>query len=586
MQEVTSTPVLPLGFEQADIKLEPYEPFGFRSKEDTSVGRFFFINRKADRFTLNCNYRECGVNLNGKKYGRFKKLFSFSVTLREPKTVGQMSMNVFYQGNIGGHKYKVLNITRNPSLVLGAFPSELNTFIVKEILQLVQRQNLYPVEQFKQLEKQIFDELNSEAFSSKVAIQLISRVAFPMLENTLNTDDKVLCLASLKIRNNDYETLVAPTFVMPLIRNNNIESLMNGLSILKENREYFTDNITKWNVDALYFLSISRGLVDAPTQKRILDIFATNTNPSYKVTAHSWDENLTGFYIPRLRQVIKTLNKESRNKVLLDAQIVDYFPKLIKLWSRRSKFEKRFKIDKPINSVQELYYELTEELAERKIETNTIKSGAINALLNDLTDGVIFDVENTFSGSQISGGYGSMKLWLPADAQESGSYGSWFYYSEVDRESKLWKPIFEDEYFISSPVEASGFTKRPQHNSANEVPIIFSPKIYLKFLENLKELTLQEMKKQKIEDTQTNRAFTSLMIMLFSSYANFRKYQPMPRKIFTLYKAGLHPVVIDYALKHKKAANTVKEYAGLPLEWVEKLIGVKEGTFVRRTESF
>ena len=305
MQEVTSTPVFPLGFEQADIKLEPYEPFGFRSKEDTSVGRFFFINRKADRFTLNCNYRECGVNLNGKKYGRFKKLFSLSVTLRQPKTVGQMSLNVFYQGNIGGHKYKLLNITRNPSLVLGAFPSELNIYIVKEILALVERQKLYTGEQFTILAKQTLTEASSDRFASKTAIQLISRIAFPMLENNLNSNKQVLSLASLKVKNNDYETLVPPTFVTPLIRNSNVETLMSTLKILPGNQDFFKTNIHKWNVDALYYLLVSKGLVDVNTQKRILDVFAMNSNPAYKVTAHSWDEHLTGFYIPRLRLVIK-----------------------------------------------------------------------------------------------------------------------------------------------------------------------------------------------------------------------------------------------------------------------------------------
>ena len=582
MEEVVKAP---LGFNRADIKVEPYEPFGFRNREDMSVGRFFFISRKEDRFTLNCNYREHGVNKNGKKFGRFKKLFSLTVTLRQPKTVGQMSMNVFYQGNIGGHKYKLLNITRNPSLVLGSFPSELNSYIVKEILHLVERQELYNTEEFKKLEEQTFEALNIRPYSSEVAIKLISRIAFPILENPLNHNDNLLHLSSLKIQNNNFETLVPPTFVMPLIRQNNIDSLVKMLKILPDNVDFFKKNIKQWNVDSLYYLNISRGLVNSETQKKLLTSFIEKENTHYRVTAHSWDEHLTGFYIPRIRQIIKTLNKESRNKILLDTQLVDYFSKIIHLWVGRSKFEKNVKINKNVDNVKDLYYELVEELAERKIEINTIKPGSINNLLEELVDGEIFKHDNSFDKA-ISGGFGVLSVWLPAHAQESGAYQSWFYYGEVDKNSPLWKPIFEDKHFISSPVEASGFTRRHSSQKGTEVPIVLSPKIYLKFLDNLKTLTLQELKKNNMEDTQANRSFTALIILAFNSYNVFKKYSPIPRKMFTLYKAGIHPIVIDYALRNKLSAKTIKEYSGLPLEWIEKLMGVKEGTFVKNSTAF
>lgn len=573
-----------LGFHPAQIKIEPYEPFGYRNKEDTNAGRFFFINRKQDRFTLNCNYREHGVNSNGKKYGRFKKLFSLTVTLREPKTVGKMSLNVFYQGNIGGKRYKLLNITRNPSLVLGAFPSELNTYIINEILNLTSRQKFLPANDLKTLEKEIHDSLKTAHYSSETAIKLISRIAYPMLASQLNKNQNVLHISSLKIHNNNFETFLPPIFAMPLIREPDVESLMKSLKILPENKEFFTQNIKTWNVDALYYLNIAKGLVDSGTQRKLLNFFAEG-NSSYKVTAHSWDEQLTGFYVPRVRQIVKTLNKESRNKILLDSNFIGSLSKLVRLWIGRSKFEKTIRFSKNINTVSDLYVELAEELAERKIELNTIKNGSINTLLNELNDGSIFSYNDSFDKS-LSGGFGAMSVYLPADAQESGTYKSWFYYGEVNKTSPLWKPIFEDEHFIVSPVEAGGFIKTVNKNRSTETQIIFSPKMYLKFLETLKELTLNELKKNKMEFNKTNYAFVALIILVFNSYNGFTKYSPIPRKMFTLYKAGLHPIVIDYALRKKLSTNMVKEYAGLPLEWVEKLLGVREGMFTKNATVF
>ena len=570
------------------LEMAPYEPFGFRNKEDIKSGRFFWINRKQDRFTLTCNYREHGITKNGKKYGRFKKLFSLSVTLREPKTLGKMSLNVFYHGNVGGRKYNILNVTRNPSIVLGALPSVMNELIIEEILSLAERQKIFNNAELNKIKKTIILMKAEKYYDSVICMKLIQHVTCPVVASAFNQNANSLKLDNIKIQKNNFEAFVLPAFIMPLIRNTDIEGLAKKLNIYNSNVAYFKSNISKIDVNALYYLNLTQGLIEAETQRKILNLFISGDSSEFDITARSWDTNLNGLYINKLRQALKTLNITERSKVLLDSRFMDYAPRIIKIWLGRSKFEKKFIISESVNNVEEFYFYLVEYLNERKIELNTVKPNSITYTLDSLVSSGIFENDNSFSNS-IVGTFGGITVWLPKDSQDSGTYQTWFSFNGVKKESPLWKPIFDDDAFIKNPLDLLGFyNKAIPAKPSGEANIVFSPKMYVKFLENLNALTEQVMNKYDIKYTSRNKAFVSLIIIAFYSYdyAQFRKLKNIPPKIFNLYVQGLHPNIIEFAIEKRIPENIVSEYKDIPLEWAEKMLGAKEGRFSRKEYVF
>ena len=572
----------PMGFHRVNLKLEPFEPFGFRNREDTSAGRFFFINRKQDRFTLVCNYREHGVNLNGKKYGHFKRLFSLTFTLRKPKTSKHMSMNVFYSGNVGGRRYNLLNITRNSSLVFGAFPTELNTFIISELLELVERQHYCTVDELAEIKNNIDVSVKVQSYTSLILIALTSYFAFPILKNDVNPHRKGLQSVNILTNSNNFSAHLPPVFATPLLRLPNVDSLAGYLKIDAKNKELFKNNIDKINLDALYYLSISRGLLDCDSQNKMINKFVKDDPAieSFKVSVHNWDSNLTGNYIPKIRQVLKKLDKVSSNNILGDANFMSYVPKILSVWMSTSKFERSFKIE-DINNVKQLHEHIIEEINGKKVVLLEGFKTEIDKLVSKFNDGVIFNKQG-FSDADLSGSFGRMQVWMFTEPENNGMYNTSFYYGEVHKTSPLWKTIFEDEQFVSNYNDAAGFSKRSVKPSGREVNIRFTPKIYLNFLQTLDSIVTKLMKQYDIENNKTNYAFVALTVLCFSSYSiNFKNFK-IPKKIFTLYKAGLDSTVIEYALKKKISEKTAVEYAGLPLEWVEKLVGAREGTFTNR----
>lgn len=568
------------GMHKVTFNIEPYEPFGFRTKEDVNAGRFFWVNRKQDRFTLTCNYREYGVTKNGKKYGRFKKLFSFSVTLRQPKTLNNMSFNVFYHGNVGGRKYNILNVTRNPSLVLGAFPSEINNLIIEEILSLVSRQAFFTQAELENIKDTVSKMKTEENYSSVTCMKLIQHISCPIVKSDFNKDSKLLNLNNVKTQRNNFEAFILPAFSMPLVRNKTIDGLIKSLKVHETNIAYFKTNIDKVNINSLYYLNITKNLVDSKTQKTILKKFFEEDTPEYNITARSWDSNLNGAYVSRLRQALRTLNTESRAKVLLDSEFIDYAPRLIKIWLGRSKFEQTFTITEPVNDVKEFYHQLIEYLNERKIELNTIQPNSIINSINRLNQGEVFEEDNTFMKATV-GSFGNIKVWLPNDSQNSGMYQTWFAFDEVKKDSPLWKPIFEDDAFIKNPANLLGFYTKSIPATTSSSHIVFSPKMYVKFLQNLEQITKQFMSKYKIEDTHNNFSFVALIVIAFYSYdfPHFRRIKNIPPKIFNLYNKGLHPAIIEFAVEKRIPENIVEQYSDIPLEWAEKMLGAKQGAF-------
>lgn len=564
--------------------MDPWEPFGFRNKEDLSVGRFFFINRGQDRFTINCQYREVGTNKNGKQYAHFRKLFNLSVTLRQPKTVGQMSLNVFYGGNIGGTNYKVLNITRNPAIVFGGFNNVLNSFILEEMLDLVERQNMYADEEYVTLKQNALASFEDGGLASKTLCDLISAVAFPIMSNSLNLKDDILKFENISTDNNNFESKIPPSFVTPLIRLKDIDSLMNVLKILPENQTFFKANINKISLDALYYLNIAYGLVDAKTQRKILDAFFEDKPEShlYRITSHSWDNTLTGYFIPKLRHALKTLNKHSRNAVLSDKELLTYGPKIIKLWLGRSKFERTVKLDANFDSVESFYKALIEELNGKKLETLTDDS-VVKTIINKLNDGDIFQ-QDKFMGTDIVGQFAGHHVWLPREANRSLIYQTSFSYNNVNRESSLWKPLFEDDLFIASHVDVHGFSTHP-FKATGDITIPMVPKMYEKFLTTLDQLTVAELNKRKMDNNSANYSFVALLIIIFS-LNQYKQYKAIPKKILNLYNAGLNQSIIAYSFRKPLSEKNAKEYVGLPLEWVEKMLGVNEGLFTRNSSRF
>ena len=569
-----------LGIQRIVLPLEPYEPFGFRNKEDINAGRFFFINRKQDRFTVTCNYREHGVTKNSKKYGRFKKLFSFTITLREPKTLNRMSLNVFYHGNIGGRKYNLLNITRNPSLVLGAFPSDLNNLILDETISLIKRQKYVTPAQLTNIKNKINQFKQQDAYSSLACMKLIQYLSCPVVRSEFNNDASLLSLNNIKTQRNNFEALILPAFVMPYIRNTNIDNVFKQLNIYETNIEYVKKHIKQLNINALYYLNITKGLIDETTQTELLQLLLEEDSPEYSITSRSWDANLNGSYIKHLRQALKTLPQQARNKVLLDPEFIDYAPRIIKIWLGRSKFEKKFTIKETINNVKDFYYHLIEYLNERKIEVNTITPNSIISPIKKLQQGEVFQDDDSLMKATV-GTFGSIKIWLPKDAQNSGTYQTWFRFDEVKKDSPLWKPIFDDDAFIKTPSDLVGFYNRVVPDVSQNMHIVFSPKVYAKFLQTLDEVTTSVMRQHDIDDNVNNRAFVSLIVLAFYSCAlpHFRKLKRIPNKIFTLYKKGLHVSIIEFALYKKIPETVVEEYVGIPLEWAEKMLGAKEGSF-------
>ena len=581
MASSTHTLTVPsgMGYHMVQLKdVAPYEPFGYRKYEDITVPRYFFINRKQDRFTINCNYREHGVTKNGKKYGSFKTLFRFSVTLKKNKNATHPSLNVFYHGNIGGTRYSILNITREPAIVLGGFPTGINNLIIHEMLSLIKRQNIFTDEQYTALTRQVTQDLSDTVYSSRTAIKLIYAVAYPLLWNDLTCDDSTIIVSSpdaapitVKSVRNNYESHPPPVFASPLLRNKTINELAKQLHIHPENQTLFQKTFKTMNTDSLYFLWMTRGLVDAVTQEKILQGIQAEL-PHYTSGVNQWDIGMTGEYVPYFRSLIRTLNPSSRNIILQDPRLMQSMPELLQFWMKTTPYERKINLTH-VKNLDTLKSELVEEVNGKKV-ASVIDSQTITDLIEWFKDDDIFKT-STWYKPALEGHYAGMVVWLPLDTK-TGSYETTFFYGDIKPKSELWEPLFKNEHFISNKTNASGYHIRGTR-ARRPSPITLSPLMYHAFLTHLQSLTIKTMQKYRMDNTPHNRAFTSFMIILTSSYDTFYPYHKKISKLFTLHKIGLEPTLIEYAVTHNIPIKQVKEYKDIPLHWVEPLLGIPEG---------
>lgn len=578
VEETTAPASEEFGYHQIRItNIAPYEPFGCRRNEDTTVPRFFFINRKQDRFTINCNYREHGVNSNGKKYGRFKTLFRFTVTLKATKT-NSLSLNVFYHGNIGGRKYRILNITRDPALALGSFPTGLNNLIIHETLSLVKRQKVFSPTKYETINKKIFEELETTTYSSKTAIKLIYALAYPLLWNDLTCEDESIIMTSpdaapitVKSVRNNYESSPPPVFASPLLRLHTIDEITKKLKIYPSNKKLFKQAFRNMGATPLYYLSMVRGLTDETTQRNILESVLLN-KPQYTSGLTTWDTQLTGEYTPHLRSLLKKLNIDACNNILQDPKFIGTAPQLIDFWLKTTPYERNITLTHVVN-LEHLKQELVEEVNGRKIKS-FVKPEVIKELLDWFNDDDIFKFSEWYKPA-LEGRYATMTAWMPYVSKNS-MYETTFHYSDIDKKSPLWSCIFPDENFSPHKVNSVGFHPRGV-KARPEPPISFTPLMYKKFLQHLQQLTKTTMRKQNMEDTPQNRAFTAITIIITMSNDTFTPYNKFVNKTFTLYKLGLHPNLIDYVIRKRLPIKQVKQYQELPLEWVESLLGLNKG---------
>ena len=552
-----------------------FEPFGAMTNESGAHERHFFVNRKADRFTISARYCESGVSESGKKWLRWRTLFAISATLRQPKSSRFPNLNIFYSGiYFGKRQLGVLNITRNPFIALKSLPVSINELFQDELVDLYERQNQA---------KAICEKISYGApIIPESLTELIKDLSYPLFkeysESKIGTSFPV-------------NSFSIPSFLTTLFRAPTKEDFCVNLKIdpFSELGMYVLENFNNLSVKTIFILLASTGVLNnddrleivhsSESEEKDFSIAHTiNQNflpSSSQLNIMSWDR--VDESVATLRDILRKLNPEVSKAILkstLDSGAFNSFLMATDAWRINHKLTLKIKFEaediKNINSYRALDEKIVDRLGELKQE---VKDSTTDEEVASRIEALCDNVYLVSNKQSINVKIGDERHALGSSSLQSGIFSLNMGGKALNKKSPIWKIIKNDGITSASVSVTKGkFTKA----GAWDGRIKLTATAFVNLLTGLEELAISDLTKYKMETNQSNIALYIAALFVVNSQHKYGKYNgTVPRKFFTLIKNGITPkMAFLFTLKNVSVANS-KAFEGLPEAWVYKSLGLQ-----------
>jgi hypothetical protein len=548
-------------------KLPPHK------NESPAHSRHYFINRKQDRFTLSVRYAETGKNNKGKRWIRWKTLLTFSATYRQPESSSFPNLNLFYTGPFFGANIKgVINVTRNPALVTGTLPPVLISLFIEELEDLLTRN-----------QKAIPYSIPSETFDYnlyKELNKLLTKTAYPLfsgshLEKTIQT---------------------LPSFLTTLFRSPDLEKVCKYLKIdhRSELGAYLKENFNNLKVASFFALEASKGILNPEDILQILKIhenrqeILSNRNTFFKETSKYWDEVATE--IPTLRGILRRMKPKTVITLLSsDYNNISSLNFSLRKWKQNHKIlssSSFIESDIPLFGFGDLSKLLRDEIEAKQAQLPSISSIEIQFQLEQLCSEKYLTIEKTNKWlpfcltakvgphkMNILQGVPKKYSTFSEDSQQPPVYSIVNpSLKQGGKNSVIWKILKNSNFASMSMNNGPLFNSPAARHAPND--IMLSSADYLKFIQSLREVACSDLRKYKMESSSENIALYIATLFLFTYFEVFKKHNGViPRKFFTLVKAGIKPHMAFSFLNKNISVNNAISMKDIPDNWVLKAIG-------------
>lgn len=553
-------PTKPLEHEKITVEgIRASDPYGFQTKEDSGQKRHFYVNRKQDRFTLSARYCETGTTPKGKIWRKWRTLFSFSATLRQPDSAVSPNLNIFYGGVVYGVKRTtVINVTRNVGLVLNNWPTPLIEIAFDEIKDLYTRNN-------KTIPKEV-NELIENVGQRESYNAIITALAYPLYNSS-------------KL-GQEFPTI--PSSITQLFRAQNIEEFCDFLKIQKESplQSYLEHNFSSITKETLFMLMSTVGNLDnenrfllakhiqSQTETKIIKPF--NEKAFFTPADSIWYLNE---YAATLRGILRKASTTTtvtffRND-FTEKDLRDLKTVLNKLKTNKKLSVKVSLKDEEPTTVVDFVQALNVKLNDINEEANSVQHWEILKRLSELCDDKYLSFDNE----------GQLKIAIAEHSypvitkqhKNSSLFSTSTYLNQLNKKGDLWSILRQTKFM-------------PFTNAANERKqrifddviqrVVFGTTAYLDLLNRLEQYASETLTKNKMPVTKENIALVIATIFVYNTMALRKAKGVIPRKYFTLIKRSINPELAFLFLHHRVSVATAETLHTLPKQWIYTTLGI------------
>lgn len=544
----------PLGFMPLELDIPRFYSM---QGEDLNYARKYWINRKADRFTLSVSYMRSGWTKANKQWFQWEQAFAVSVSARKLKN-GTQTVNLYANNRIGYMKL-LRNFTSNPQVVQSIVGDEVLQQIVTEMEMLAARQGFLS-------EKEILKHRGKLSIGLQFA-ELLNFMAYPMAQSMYAPKDKN------RIFPTSYEKGI-PLYLSPYLRMNDADAVAKSLRLGTKATKIFTENLSSLPSETIYILELFAGFATDETQTTILNDILNNKESHYIKLL--WEIDNRRVYTPYIRQILRTVPKASLQKIMTSRFFYDDMSQSLQTWVGLSKYEKNFKLSEPVHELREALVNIQDEVRNRK-RSQFVDEKEFLSIVKLINDGRHVKVSNSSNYFEIW--LGSLQVILNTglrntDSSFRGRIRNINHSSALNMSHPLWKKIKKNEHFIHNGIDLAGYSHSrelpaaPQGSGGS-----FSPKLYLEFLKELIQEAEARLNKYGIPITVDSRAFAFSTVVLELMKQRDKRWYKTPRKVFQLYKLGVDSDIIYQAVTYNMPFKAMAQYAGIPADWVQNIYG-------------
>lgn len=543
--------------------------------ESVSHQRHFFINRKQDRFTLSARYAETGSTPKGKTWVRWRTLFTFSITYRQPANSKFPNINLFYTGPIFGKRIQgVINVTRNPSIVLKGLPLALLNTIYDELTSLLERNDkVVPFRKLEDMkENEVFDEI----------YDLLQDISYPLFRGS-------------KI---EQLTEKPPSFLTALFRSPSLEDVCEyfKVHVKSDLGSYLNENFRHLNPNSLFMLEASQGILSAEER---LELIKIHESRSYSDSLHRgehfnyWENS--GSEIPALRGIFRrTKNKDVISMLGSDYNNLLELNDSLKEWRKNSKILSASSFRECLSEIttfESLSKVMHEEILIRKENSPSVSIEEIKNQIKDFCDPEFFPWEEAkqWGSDSINAKIGNYKAAgltrEPVDQKKSSIYSEMYVIHNptaipIDKKSVIWNLLKTSDFAslsLSTKAAPLFLTEKTHYRKED---ILLSSVAYSSFLKNLKAYACADLAKNELEVSQKNISLYISALFIFTRSYQLKKYKGViPRKFFTLVRGGVAPSMALLFLKQNVSVKNAIALKDAPEKWINKAIGISDNSF-------
>lgn len=550
----------PLEHEKIDVAgIRASEPYGFQTKEALDQKRHFYVNRKQDRFTLSARYCETGTTPQGKIWRKWRTLFSFSATLRQPESASSANLNIFYGGVVYGVKRTtVINVTRNTALVLNNWPTPLIEIAFDEIKDLYARNG-----------KTIPDDVD----------ELIESVGRRENYNTIITSLAYPLYSSTKL-GQEFPTI--PSSVTQLFRAETVKDFCDYLKISQDSSlsAYVENNFSLLTKETLFMLMSTIGNLDDENRFALVNHIQANTKDKVIKVA-----NEKAFFTPvdsswylnehtaTLRGVLRKASKDT-TLALFQSDFNEKDFSDLKIVLNKLKTNKKLSVKVSLKGEEPK--NITEFVKVLKSKVNAIHEDAssvqhweILKRLSELCDDKYLSFDNE-GNLKIEVGQHKYPVVIKQN-KFSSAFSTGPHLNQLNKKGDLWGIIRRTKYM---PFTNTVNERKPRIFDENNPKVVFETTAYLDLLNRLEQHAFETLTKHKMPITKENAALVIATVFAYNNFALQKAKGVVPRKYFSLIKLGIDPELVFLFLEHRVSIENAKTLHTLPKQWIYNTLGI------------